>query len=89
MFLSRGRAMKLFRKYSSKLLYVYSKRLGCTVGIAIFSSYAISIMLWLLVANKEAKTSGGDAEYKGVFLTVAVLLVSLFIAPLFLRRKKW
>jgi len=81
--------MKLFRKYSSKLMYVYSKRLGCAVGIAIFSSYAISIILWLLVANKEAKTSGGDAECKGVFLTVAVLLVSLFIAPLFLRRKKW
>ncbi|TDU64326.1 hypothetical protein EI77_04214 [Prosthecobacter fusiformis] len=80
--------MKLLHWYVNRLKYAYTRRWGCSITLSIFIFYLIAITLWLAVANSEGNARMTEAdEIKGYLLTGFMILLSLLLAPIFLRRK--
>ena len=80
--------MKILNQYFGKLNNLYTKRLGCTFILALFSYILVAIILWLVVANEPKSRAEESDEMEGTLLAIGVFFFSFCVAPLILKQKQ-
>ncbi|MBB5038544.1 amino acid transporter [Prosthecobacter dejongeii] len=80
--------MKILNQYFGKLNNLYTKRLGCTFILALFSYFLVAIILWLVVANEPKSHVEESDEREGTMLIIGVVFFSFCVVPLVLKQKQ-